>query len=60
MPGDTTGSIRLSKELYRSGHSTVLTIPPEVLDALGWDRGDTVFLETDSDGLTVRREAADA
>lgn len=62
MPGDNTGSsaIRIKRELYRSGHSTVLTIPPDVLDALEWGQGDKVLLEADTDTLRVWREDVDA
>jgi len=41
------------RKLYRSGHNTVLGLSQDMLDTLGVERGDKVFVRHDDDGLRI-------
>lgn len=42
-----TKTVTATRSLRASGSSTVLTIPPEVLQSLGWDEGEELRLVAD-------------
>lgn len=49
------------RKLRISGSSTVLTIPQEMLDAVGFEEGDQIRLSADFQGDEIRlRKAGDA
>ena len=51
-PDDNT--VTAVRTLRTSGGSTVLTVPPEILDILDWEDGDDLELEADyEDGKII-------
>jgi antitoxin component of MazEF toxin-antitoxin module len=51
---DQTGDEALVRPLYRSGNSTVVTIPPRVLEASGLAEGDGVAVTVDGSTIVLR------
>lgn len=49
-------TISLTRKLRRSGNSTVLSIPPEILDAADLEASDEVAFAIDEDGNVVLSE----
>lgn len=47
------------RTLRDSGGSTVLTIPPEILDVLEWDDGDDLRLEADYEDGNITVELSE-
>jgi len=41
------GEVRATRTIRQSGNSVVVVIPPELLDAAGFDLGDKVEIATD-------------
>lgn len=57
--GDNTENpVLLTRKLHPSGNSTVLVIPPEILDAAELGAGDVVSFEVAGDDEVILREAA--
>lgn len=56
MPAEPTGrpTIRTVRSLYKSGNSTVVSIPPDILKELGFSDQDEVVLEADSESGELR------
>jgi antitoxin component of MazEF toxin-antitoxin module len=50
-------TIVVTRELFSSGNSTVLTIPPDILEEAGFELGDEVAFNVDDDGGIVLRDA---
>lgn len=55
------GTVTGIRKLHDSGNSTVLTIPQEVLDAVGMESGDqvTITAEVQGDTITVEQVSED-
>lgn len=53
--------IRATRSLRSSGGSTVLTIPDEVLQSVGFEEGDQIEIEAEMFGeeISLRKSAAD-
>jgi len=49
----TQQTITARRSLRASGSSTVLTVPPEILQSLDWQQGDTVEIQADWDAGEV-------
>jgi len=41
------GKVTATRSLRESGGSTVLTIPPEIIDVMGWSSQDDLILDAD-------------
>jgi antitoxin component of MazEF toxin-antitoxin module len=53
-----SGEVRATRKVRKSGNSTAVVIPPELLDAAGFERGDDVDLVADlTSGDVVLRPA---
>ena len=51
--------VPLTRELHRSGNSTVLTIPPDILEKAGIEKGDQIAFSVTEDGeirLNTKRD----
>lgn len=51
--------IPITRELFKSGNSTVLTIPPEILDKAGFEKGDSVAFSITGSGEIRLKRASD-
>lgn len=56
------GTVTATRNLRESGGSTVLTIPPEVMDAIGVGSGDELVMVADHDSqrITIEKRPGDA
>lgn len=56
------GTVTATRNLRESGGSTVLTIPPEVMDAIGVGPGDELVMVADHDSqqITIEKRPEDA
>jgi antitoxin component of MazEF toxin-antitoxin module len=50
-------TIVVTRELFSSGNSTVLTIPPAILEEAGFEQGDEITFNVDDEGGIVLRNA---
>jgi len=55
-----TGTVTAVRKLRESGNSTVLTIPPQVLEGGGFEPGEQVRVVADMEGGGIRIETCDA
>lgn len=54
------GTVTATRKLRQSGGSTVLTIPPEVMDAMELEEGDDLVMQADyKDGEIRLRKSED-
>ena len=63
MPGGSDKSprnTRYDRELRKSGNSTVVTLPPELLTTADLELGDTVRLAASKASITMRKTSSDA
>jgi len=54
------GTVTATRRLRPSGGSTVLTIPPEVMSALGLEEGDDIVMVADRDAGEIRLQHSDS
>ena len=50
-------TVVVTRRLFSSGNSTVLTIPPDILEDAGFEEGDKLSFEVGRGGGIVLREA---
>jgi len=51
--------VRAARKLRRSGGSTVITVPPEMVDLVDLEHGDQLELEAEWSGDEIRLRVAD-
>lgn len=56
----TDGTVVSEMSLYRNGHSTVVTLPSEILEPVELEQGANVWLEADRESETLTIEASTA
>jgi len=54
------GVMRASRALRKSGGSTVVSLPPEMLQSVGFGEGDELLIEADWGGDEIRLQRVDA
>jgi len=47
--------IKFQREIRRSGGSFALTLPPELLESLGWNLGDKVQVYSDNEHIVIEK-----
>lgn len=53
-------TVVVTRRLFSSGNSTVLTIPPDILEDAGFEQGDKLSFEVNGSGGIVLREAEES